>query len=389
MKKTLKGLVFITLPTLIFIFVILELFFRYVIPAAEIPQGVFDENELLYRFDTTGQREGVYTMGKGAEMRGDWRINNHGWNAPNDYFQKKDKKLIAVIGDSFIEAMLIDIDKSYPFLLRDSLGSEYDVYAIAKSGAPLSEYLSYSRYANKYFNPDIFIFNVVHNDYDESILELNPSSGHRLTVNVGEEGVTENVPVANPDFSQFDWKKRTLKKSAIFRYLYSNLNITKAISMMMEKKKEGQGDEQFNANVEVAKLLENKDAIDKAVGYILAKIKEENPGKKIIFIMDAPREDIYKGRLAESNVMFLHDILKDHCQKNGFVYHDLTQPMQEDYLKNKTRFNPELDAHWDEYGHRFVFNQIMAHPEWLLPPDTTALVMAVDSLANPVQVVQK
>jgi len=356
MKKILKNLVFITIPSFIILLLLLELFFRFIIPAAEIPQAFFNENELIYKFDTTAKREGLYTIGKTAQEKGHWRINNYGWNSSIDYVSQRDKKLIAIIGDSQIEAFQVDVDKSYPSLLRRKIADIYDVYSFGKSGAPLSQYLYYSRYVNRLFNPDILIFNIVHNDFDESVFQLNPSDIHWLTLNVNDSIVTENIPKPNYSFSQHNWGKRIIKKSALFRYLYVNLHLSQTINNFSIGKN---NQDKFNANVEVSKLEENKTLIIKSVDYILGKIHKENPNKRIIFIIDAPRNDIYNNNLKNSNVLFLHDILEKYCLKYGFEYIDLTLPMENDYKKNQIKFNSDLDGHWNEYGHSFVYKQVL------------------------------
>lgn len=358
MKKILKNLIFITVPSIIILFILLELFFRFVIPAAEIAQPFFDKKELIYRFDTNSKKEGLYTIGKAAQQRGHWRINNYGWNSSIDYVSQRDKKLIAIIGDSQIEAYQVDVDKSYPSILRKKIGDNYDVYSFGRSGAPLSQYLHYSRYVNRLFNPDILLFNIVHNDFDESVFQLNPSDIHWLTLNVNDSIVTENKPKPNHSFSQYNWKKRIIKKSALFRYLYVNLHLSRTIYNFRIRKN---NQEKFNANVEVTKIEDNKSLIKKSVDYILGKLLDENPNKRIIFIFDAPRNDIYNNTLENSNILFLHDILEKYCLKYGFEYIDLTLPMENDYKKNQIKFNSDIDGHWNEYGHSFVYKQILKH----------------------------
>ncbi|MFS4491336.1 SGNH/GDSL hydrolase family protein [Maribacter sp. 2308TA10-17] len=358
MKKALRNFFRITVPTLIVLLLLLELFFRVVIPAADPPMDFFDEKELIYRFDTNSKKEGVFTIGKAAQQRGQWRINNYGWNSPIDYTTQREKPLIAIIGDSYIEAYQVDVDKSYPSLLRNELKSNYDVYSFGKSGAPLSEYLNYSRYIKKHFNPDTFIFNVVHNDFDENISELNPEVKHMLTLNINDSTITENLPKPNKSFKQYNWKKRMLNKSAFIRYLYINLHIDRTIRNFGKK---DNGQKKFNANIEVTKAIENKGLIIQSVDYILAKLYEENPGKRIIFVIDAPRNDIYNNTLENSSILFLNEILEKHCSKYNFEYFDLTQPMNNDYKKNQIQFNSELDGHWNEYGHDFISKQIRTY----------------------------
>ena len=309
MKKALKNFFRITLPTLLFIVLLLELFFRFIIPAADPPIDFFDEQELIYRFDTDSKREGLFTIGKAAQQQGRWRINNYGWNSPIDYTAKGEKSRIAIIGDSYIEAFQVDVDKSYPSLLRNEINTDYDVYSIGKSGAPLSEYLNYSRYIKKYFDPDIFIFNVVHNDYDESILKLNPNTKHMLTLNIKDNVITENAPEPNKSFKQYNWKKRMIYKSALVRYLYINLHIDKTIRNFQVK---DNIQRRYNGNIDVGKAEDNKGLIIQSVDYILGKLKQENPGKRIMFVVDAPRSDIYKGELASSSILFLNKILEKY-----------------------------------------------------------------------------
>ena len=354
MKATIKNIFVITFPTLIILFLILELFFRYVIPASEAPMVFFDEKELLSRFDSS-ENEGIYTIGKFAQQKGKWKINNFGWNSSVDYCPKKAKKRIAIFGDSYIEDFRTDIDKSYPSLLRNEIGNVYDVYSFGASGAPLSEYLNYSRYANYYFNPDILIFNVVHNDFDESVFQL-CSKKHFLQLNITDTSITEITPIPNYSLSQFRWSKRILRKSALFRYLYYNLEVRHFINNLKIQSKDTV---EYNANVDVFTVKKSIEIINFAVDYIIGKMREENPHKRIIFIIDAPRHDIYNYNLKNSNVLFLHDILIKYCLKSNAEFIDLSESMYEDYKKNHIKFNSEIDNHWDEYGHRFVYGQLL------------------------------
>jgi hypothetical protein len=67
------------------------------------------------------------------------------------YYPNENEKLIAVIGDSFIEAFQVNVDDNYPYILNKKLADKCKVYAFGKSGCPLSPYLNMSRYINKYY----------------------------------------------------------------------------------------------------------------------------------------------------------------------------------------------------------------------------------------------
>ena len=77
--KTFKNVLLVTLPTILIAFILLEVLFRVVIPASDPPRGFFDENEKMYYLDN-GQQEGLYTIGKFAEIRAKWRVNDMHWN---------------------------------------------------------------------------------------------------------------------------------------------------------------------------------------------------------------------------------------------------------------------------------------------------------------------
>ena len=362
MKNFLKNIFLITIPTIVVFLLISELFFRTIIPAANNPFGYFDEDNLIYKL--CPNKDGLYTMGKFAQQKAKWRINNDGWNSPIDYKREKNRKRIAIIGDSYIEAFQVDSDKSYPSLLRKKLGDKFDVYSFGKSGAPLSQYLNISRYVNNYFKPDILIFNIVHNDFDESITCLNPNDIEILTLNMSDSLISEKAPRPNYSFQQYNWKKRTLMKSALIRYLFMNLGAKSTILSTIENikkpfiKNTEDTKKIFNANVEVNNLLLNIELIEKATGYIFKKIKKENTNKRIIFVMDAPRFNIYKNTLDNSNVLFLHRMMDSLCKKYNFEFLDLTQPMVKDYNLNHIKFESKYDGHWNEYGHKFVCEQV-------------------------------
>lgn len=347
--KTLKNIIFISLPTLILIFFILELFFRFIIIASDPPRSHYYENDKIYAYDSK-RNDGTYSDGKFTQIKTHWHINNFGWNNPINYVAGKDSGLIAVIGDSYIEAFQVDVDKNYPSLLRKKVYPENEVYSFGVSGAPLSQYLHMSRYVKKYFNPDILIFNIIHNDFDESISEFNPSKKYflQLSYNDSTKSFTEKEPQA--DFSRAQYRpfwQTLIYKSAFVRYLYLNLKVNNI-------SKKYNNNQSFEANKDVDELKERETIIKKSTEYIVGKIRNENFEKRIIFIFDAPRNAIYSNTLAKSNVYFLNNMMKEICKNNNIEYIDLTEPMKNDFQLNKKKFNSEIDEHWNEYGHEFV-----------------------------------
>jgi GDSL-like Lipase/Acylhydrolase family len=257
--------------------------------------------------------------------------------------------LITVIGDSYIEALNVNVGESYPFLLREKLKNDFEVYAFGVSGAPLSQYLHISRYVDRHFNPDILIFNIYHNDFDESIRELKPSYAHFLQVSITEQdSVKEIPPQPNHSFVQYRSWERIIYHSALFRYLYFNLKVQSLRERLKARTN------RFEANINVDEVSKNKDLIIKSTNYLVKTIRQENMDRRVIFLMDAPRFSIYDNTLDKSNVMWLNNLMDSICTHNNIEFIDLTTYMKEAYSKNHVKFNYDIDGHWNEYGHKFV-----------------------------------
>src|SRR5436305_11445474 len=96
------------------------------------------------------------------------RVNNAGFVNDQDYV-RDGLPLIAVIGDSFIEAQMVPYAESLQGRLAAALNDRFRVYSFAGSGAPLSQYLIWAGYAVREFGARTVVINVVGNDFDESL----------------------------------------------------------------------------------------------------------------------------------------------------------------------------------------------------------------------------
>jgi hypothetical protein len=194
-----------------------------------------------------------------------------------------------------------------------------------------------NRYVNKQFKPDILIFLLVHNDFHESIARY-VKKPYFLQMDFMDDGVYEIDPTKRRLY-QF------LTYSALFRYLYSNLNLASLYFDIIEKPKN------YNANIDAEGVLKQKDRITEVTKYLIGKIKLENRDKRVILMMDAPRNDIYEDRVTSSDVLWLNKMVARIARRYEVELLDLTDVFYNDYKRNNLRFNSELDGHWNEYGH--------------------------------------
>jgi lysophospholipase L1-like esterase len=318
--------------------------------------GWFDESQRMYRFDNR-RETGIVTMGTFAQHRSQWHINNAGWNSPVDYVPEKNRQRVAIIGDSYIEAWQVDSDENYPSVLRVLLGDSIDVYSFGVSGAPLSQYLHIGRYAVSQYDPDILVFNIVHNDFAESLHRLNSGDRHFMLLRLHDNDlVEETIPQADRSFTQFSRVKQILRRSALVRYLLFNLHIKNTLDVLRQRESE------YVANIDPATIAHERDDSRRAVRYVTNRMARDFRERSIVFVIDAPRADIYAGTANES-VQFLHAITADACAEAGIDLLDLSEDMTEAYSKDGRRFEFDTDGHWNAYGHEFVARTLAAFLE--------------------------
>lgn len=142
--------------------------------------------------------------------------------------------------------------------------------------------------------------------------------------------------------------------SSLFRYLFINCHLYERV--VLKVKNFFTHKAEFTNNNK-----EETDKIDIAIDYIIKTFKKENENKKIIFMIDAPRRDIYLNKLKESNVYWVNLLLKKLCKKYDLGFIDLTNSFNDDYVRNHRPFNGDYDYHWNEYGHEMAAEALLAY----------------------------
>lgn len=338
-----RNLLALTLPSLVILFFFVEMTVTYFIPAAQFPAYYYDPKDQILRFSTNDQRDGVFTIGAMAQQRARWRINNMGWNSAIDFIPVKHAPRIVIIGDSYVEALQVNVEDSIAGQLRRMVSPQIEVYSFGISGAPLSQYVQMTRYVRSYFEPDLVVINVVHNDFDESLCSVKRQAGMLCLDDAGPD-IREAPIVPYQPNSAF----RLARRSAVIRFFTANLKLTERMHRLFAPKTLP---ERYNANVDTENVASQRRRISKVTDYVLSTLKREMGDIPVMFLIDAPRQDIYAGTLGESNVVWLNEHLKNQCQKFQFRIIDLTNEFSRIFDVTRTRFESEFDWHWNERGH--------------------------------------
>jgi hypothetical protein len=292
------------------------------------------------------------------------KSNNYGFISSIDYDPSSKIPLTAVIGDSFIEASIVDQTQTTVALLNAAARNKRRFYAFASSGSQLSTYLAYAKYANKEFHPDHYIFLLVGNDFDESLSKygIQPSFHYFVEDNTG--GLT---------LKRFDYTigilKRILRKSMLFMYVNMNLEIRPRLSLAWTRIKgavTGSKPEyvgQTEARMDSGRMADSQKAVDAFLEMIEGACGV--PRKNILIGIDGMRPQLYDASALrdadESYFSLMRKYVLNNARKLGHPIIDMEPVFEKDYAANKQFFEyPQCnEGHWNERAHALFAHHII------------------------------
>jgi hypothetical protein len=292
------------------------------------------------------------------------KSNNYGFISTIDYDPTSNIPLTAVIGDSFIEAAMVDQTRTAVAVLNAKFQNSSRFYAFGTSGSQLSTYLTYAMYAKKEFRPDRYVFLLVGNDFDESLASYSGGPGAYYFVEDTSGGLT---------LERFDDEvgllKKTLRRSALFMYVNANLQIGPRLKIVWSRLKDavsGRKPEyvgQTNAQVDPRLETDSRRAVD-----AFFKMLEDAcgvPRKNILIGIDGMRPQLYDAvRLRKADESFFSHMRKYVLSKARELGHpviDMQPVFEQDYAVNRLFFEyPQYnDGHWNERAHGLFAQQIV------------------------------
>jgi len=327
---------------LIFLFVavglMLEVIFR-ILPTSDSlkTKPVNNDNPILRYAEN---REITRQIGFNFSHVNTKKINNYGF-VTDKFFQEKstkNKPVIAVIGDSFVEALQVKNSDAFHAILDDKF-ENYDFYPIGISGSPLSQYLAFAKFAYNHFEPEVYIFLIFENDFDESFENVKKSPGfHYFDDTTGLKLVDYQPGILTA----------LARESAFMRYLFLDFKIRDQLSRLFSP---------TSANLEIS--AQHSEAFlnigRKANMKFLQGIKELSSNAQVIILLDGDRTSIYSGLIDRDRNKDVNILLSElgESAKNianvGVI--DLHNNFRDDYLKYGKKFDYNYDYHWNERGH--------------------------------------
>ena len=295
----------------------------------------------------------VYSRGWDLAMVNHGRVNNAGF--VNDQGYAKDgKPLLAVIGDSYIEALMVPFAETLQGRLAKALDGKLRVYSFAASGAPLSQYLIWARLAARDYGAKALIVNVVGNDFDESHMAYRIAEGFWLYTPQAYETLELHLVEYRPGV----WRA-IAAHSALARYFFSNLRVQDTL-----KGFDALGDRVLSWFSDTpAPVYAGNTAADTGNPRIKASLMVIDaffrdlpemtglaPGR-IAFTLDGFRYPETEAAGAGTYFDRMRRAFRGRAAALGYEVIDLDPPFQAHYRQNRQRFEWPRDGHWNATAH--------------------------------------
>jgi len=274
------------------------------------------------------------------------QVNNDGFVNDQTYTTADTRPLVAVVGDSYIEAQIVPYAKTVHGRLATKHSMDVKVYSFGMSNAPLSTYLRWAQYSREKYNSQFLIINVVGNDFDESLGKYRKFSG-------GYDYAPEadgTLRLRRVDYMNSGY--RFLWKSALIRYTLLNLRGIITVKTILNGE-----NKQFVGNTDAQASPERVSDSKQVIKAFFRDLPGYSglPPERTLFLIDGMRPHLYdKTELANANGSYFSLMREEfitQARERGYEIIDLQPAFIAEYERSGTRFEYPTDGHWNEFGH--------------------------------------
>ena len=300
-------------------------------------------------------RDFVYSRDWDMALANRGRVNNAGFVNDQDYQKEGDLPLLAVIGDSMIEAAMVPYRDTLQGRLADALAGKLRVYSFATAGAPLSQYLIWARHAVREYGARALVINVVSNDFDESLAAYKTSAGFWHYVS-DEEG---RLRLRLLEYRPGRWRDAVVA-SALARYVLFNMQVTARWNELRALL--------FNRPAAATPTRTDDNPVDAHVRHSLAAIDAffrdlpeyaGLPPSRILFTVEGFRYPEVASAQVGSYFDRMRRALLEKATSLGYDAIDLDRTFFERHRRSGERFEFARDGHWSGIGHAAAFDAVM------------------------------
>jgi hypothetical protein len=306
-----------------------------------------NDSSPVFRF--TPNRNVVWSRGWDFAIVNRLRVNNAGYVNDQVYSADDARPLLAVVGDSYVEAPMVPYQETVQGRLASASAPHARVYSFGASGAPLSQYVIWAREARQRWNAQALVVVVVGNDFDESLAayKVGPGFHHYVVRSPGRL-----------ELQRFDYQpgllRSAVRHSALARYLVFNLHA-------LEYLREASSLLRFPAalantyvgNTAAAldpeRLRQSEEAV-RAFLRDLVAVAGWKPAQ-VLFVVDGLRYPQSDPAIAASYFVRMRGFFIDEARRAGYEAIDLDPHFISRLKQGTVQFEHVSDAHWNGLGH--------------------------------------
>jgi hypothetical protein len=285
-------------------------------------------------------------------------VNNAGFVNDQDYQREKESPLVAVVGDSYIEAAMVPFGETMHGRLAAALDGRLRVYSFGAAGAPLSQYLAWARHVISEYGAGAIVINVVGNDFDESLTAYgrkpafwqyapDETGALRLRLSEYRRGIASDLVTA----------------SALGRYLVFNLQVGAQLLALRSlflgppaAAPEYAGN--TAAGADTARVKDSLIAIDAFFRDLSDLVRL--PPERVLLTIDGFRYPQAADRGAGSYFDQMRRAFRAKAEALGYEIIDLDAAFFARHRKTGERFEHPTDGHWNARGHEVAFEAVMS-----------------------------
>jgi len=293
------------------------------------------------------RQDGLYIR---EGIRARFHVNNAGFNNPRDYVHEKKEGLlrIAVVGDSYVEALHVDPEESFVHVLEERLranGLPVEIYSFGISGYGTAQvYHLVDEYVLDY-SPDLVIYLFVRNDPDDSV-KCRTDKQWTLQYGLSADGQPEPLPYASYELSPI---KRLLKGDRLFRYFFYQRRL-------LERMRPSPPEQ---TTPRETPLDPCEQTVWPIVEALLAKLDHLLDGRGTPWLL------VWMGDRDPAFHLDMRTSLEAIAGRYDIPYYDLSADFAADFRQRGREFRIPGDGHWNADGNR-VAGTALATPAMVL-----------------------
>lgn len=286
------------------------------------------------------------------------RVNNAGMVNDQDYRSNDTTPLLAVVGDSYVEALMVPYGETLQGRLARVLDGRLRVYSFGVSGAPLSQYLIWGRHAVRDYGARALIINVVGNDFDESHVAFKRGLGFWIYV-------PDSLGHLRLRLFEFHVGaiRSLVKHSALARYLYVNLH---AKSVRERLRTLVVGDRRTPKPLYAGNTAADADSARmKASILVIDAFFRDLPEfvglspERVLFTMDGFR---YPDEARENVGTYfdrMRHAFRERAEARNYEVIDVEPLFLADFRQHGRPFEDSRDRHWNGTAHGIVADAVL------------------------------